>query len=300
MKLALGTVQFGLDYGVSNTTGKLGLKEVRQILNLALERGIDLFDTAPSYGDSEQVLGHCLPPRVGRIVTKTPHLSSDVITQADVDEVRRTFERTLTALRRDHVYSLMIHNPRDLAKPGIDRLLELLLQLRSEERIEKIGASLYLPAQLDHVLDRLPIDLVQAPLNLLDQRLVKGGQLARCADHGVEFHARSIFLQGFLLSDFDQLPSWLESYRGVHESFLLFCNQYGLTSLQTALAYVLAREHVQHIVCGVANLEQFEAILEAMRVLESCDIAGMDFSSVACDDELLISPNRWKELRAHA
>lgn len=297
MKLALGTVQFGLDYGVSNSLGKPAQQEVRAIIDHALGKGVDLFDTAPAYGDSERVLGSCLPASYGRIVTKTPHVSSETITQSDLDKVRQAFEQSLVDLKRERVYGLMIHNPRDLTKPGIDKLLDLLADLRAQGVIEKIGASLYLPEQLDHVLDALPVDLVQAPLSLLDQRLLKGGQLARCAQLGVEVHARSLFLQGFLLSDPDQLPPWLSAYRDVYDAFINFCREQGLPPLQAALGFVAAQGPVQQMICGVASLSQFKELTEAMENLQARNIPSIDFSSLACNDELLISPNRWNELR---
>lgn len=297
MKLAVGTAQFGLDYGVANTAGKLAEETVRGIIEAALDTGADLFDTAPAYGDSEQVLGNCLPPGAGRIVTKTPHFHGDRITEADLDATRLAFEQSLQQLRRDAVHGLMVHNPRDLTKPGIDELVEMMVAWRDEGLVEHIGASLYLPEQLETVLERFPFDLVQAPFSLLDQRLLQQGLLQRCAAKGVEFHARSIFLQGFLLTAFDELPAWFSPYREIHASFEAFCEQNELTPLQAALAFVAGRDTVDQMICGVASLEQFADLLNAMGTLHTRDLSGVDFASMACNDDLLVSPNRWKELR---
>ena len=90
-KLALGTAQFGLDYGVTNSEGKVQVEEVELILGCAKENSINTLDTAASYGNSEEVLGS-----IGisdfQIITKTIPLKNGV------DEVIKHFQQSLTFL----------------------------------------------------------------------------------------------------------------------------------------------------------------------------------------------------------
>ncbi|HXK56512.1 MAG: aldo/keto reductase [Gammaproteobacteria bacterium] len=297
MKLALGTAQFGLDYGVSNKSGKVPYDEVESIVELALSNGVDLFDTAPAYGDSEQVLGTCLREDTGAVVTKTSRIESASIDRKSVELVEQSFYQSLRRLKRHSIYAVMIHNPVDLVKPGIEHLIDLLLELKAAGKISRVGASLYTPEQLDLVLKEFPIDLVQVPVNLLDQRLLRGGQLARCRKRNVEVHARSIFLQGFLLAEFDSLPIWFEPYRKTHVAVRKFTKQCGLTPMETAIAFISSLNVIDYAVCGVANIHQFRALLKTVERIQSTELDKIDFSKIACDDENLISPNRWKELR---
>src|SRR5262245_41878939 len=71
-RLSLGTVQFGLDYGIANTTGKVSEVQVQKILHKALTEGLGAIDTASSYGNSEAVLGKFLKSHADsfKIVTK--------------------------------------------------------------------------------------------------------------------------------------------------------------------------------------------------------------------------------------
>ncbi|MEM5650763.1 aldo/keto reductase [Bacillus cereus] len=57
MKLALGTVQLGLHYGIGNIMGKPDREEALNIIQYAINNGIDVLDTASSYGNSEAIIG---------------------------------------------------------------------------------------------------------------------------------------------------------------------------------------------------------------------------------------------------
>ncbi len=98
-RLGLGTVQFGLDYGVANPDGRTPPEEVRRILDVAAANGIGLVDTASVYGESERILGEILPAGDRfRIVTKTPSFHTAVVTQREADRVEQAFLESLRLL----------------------------------------------------------------------------------------------------------------------------------------------------------------------------------------------------------
>ena len=140
MKLALGTAQFGLSYGISNTRGQTPEAEARAIIDAATREGLDVVDTAPAYGDSESVLGRILPDRRVRVVTKTPHFASEEITANDVLVLERSLESSLRNLGCDAVYGLLVHGARDVLKPGGERLVSALTPAR-QGRVLKVGVS---------------------------------------------------------------------------------------------------------------------------------------------------------------
>src|SRR5262249_16425235 len=152
--------------------------EAQAIVGMALAAGIDLFDTAAAYGDSEGVLGPALVSRDDvRIVSKLPALSSDRIGETEIEQCRAVLRRSLALLQRRSIDGLLLHRPDDLHKPGAERLIALLEELRSAGTVVKIGVSAHDHAQIDLALDRLPVDAVQVPVNLLDQRLLQDGTL---------------------------------------------------------------------------------------------------------------------------
>jgi aryl-alcohol dehydrogenase-like predicted oxidoreductase len=290
MKLGLGTVQFGLDYGISNRDGRTPPAEVGRILALAGENGIDLLDTAAQYGEAEEAIGRCLAPNAPlRIVTKTPSFRTAAIGAADADGLEETLRRSLARLGRPAVYGLLIHHCDDLFADGGGRLLARMEQLKGQGLVAKIGISAYSPAQVDRALERFPLDLVQAPFSAFDQRLLQGGQLERLARRGVEFHARSVFLQGLLLIEPADLPPPFAPWRPQLLAFRRAASAAGLSPQALALRFVVDQPLVARAVCGVNDARQLAELLAACRG----DLPLPSLDGFAMDDPALLDPSRW-------
>lgn len=292
MKLGLGTVQFGLDYGISNTSGRTPLEEVQAILGMAQALGMQILDTAAAYGTSEEVLGQALrPDHAFSIVTKTPRIGKPVLSGEDVQGVIRSFHDSLHKLRAERVYGLLVHHcPDVLAKNGAG-LMQALQDLKAKGLVEKIGVSVYTGLQIDQVLEQYEIDLIQVPLNVLDQRLLQGGHLQKLKARGVEIHVRSAFLQGLLLME--ELPARFDSVRAHLAAYRSALLQQGMSPLQGALAFLDALPEVDHVIVGVNTGEQLREIGDAAQSPAS---VGLDFGRFAWYDEGILDPSRWKDL----
>ncbi|MGE3556395.1 MAG: aldo/keto reductase [Candidatus Obscuribacterales bacterium] len=291
MKLALGTAQFGMNYGATNETGQVGLEEVRAILDLAQERGVEVLDTAFQYGESEAVLGLALPPEHGfKIITKTPSFKTGRIEPAHAEELERVFRDSLARLRQSSVYGLLVHHAPDLTVEGSECLLDLVEGFKSDGLVKKIGVSVYNSADLDAVLARWRPDIVQLPLNVLDQRMIESGHLERLRDLGIEVHVRSIFLQGILLEEPESLKPWFEPVRDQLLRYRSYLAELGLTPLQGALSLISSIEAIDYVLVGVLSTEQMKEILASL------DNRGpsLDLSPFACQNELMINPATWK------
>ena len=212
-QLGLGTVQFGIDYGVTNKNGVPSDATVVKILSDALKNKIGIIDTAPAYGNAEWRLGNLLPDnRDCQIVTKTavrPKLNR--FGRDDAELVHRAFLDSLQRLQRDHVYGLLVHLGTDLLLQGGERLVETLFALRAAGLVKKVGVSIYNAEELDRILEVFTPEFVQLPLSIADQRLLKSGHLAKLKRLGVEIHVRSVFLQGVLLAEPATLPDFLRT-----------------------------------------------------------------------------------------
>ena len=203
MRLALGTVQFGLDYGIANAAGQVAPEEVARILTLAQQLGIDTLDTAINYGHSESVLGQCgISP--WQVVTKLPALPDGAL---DVAEWAHSHMRqSLARLGVVKVHAVLLHKPQDLLGKNGDALLKALQDIKLQGHAAKTGISVYSPEELECFYALHHFDLVQAPFSILDQRLLVSGWLTKLHDMGVEVHTRSAFLQGLLLMRPSQRP----------------------------------------------------------------------------------------------
>jgi aryl-alcohol dehydrogenase-like predicted oxidoreductase len=290
-RLALGTVEFGIDYGVGSNRAKPDEAEVARILAFAHANGVDTLDTAPLYGDSEAVLGRSLRSAADfSIVTKTGKFDRRPIADEDADELESSLRRSLDSLRTDRVYGLLCHRVGDLLAPGGELLWQRMRHLQQTGVVTKIGVSLYEPPELDAVLERFPIDIVQLPMNAFDNRFEIYGQLTACAAAGIEVHARSIFLQGVLLNEPEQLPPNLSGLRPVLHRLRQFGAEHALSPVELALACVRVRENVDAIVVGVHCRQELEEIVGAFARPLPCDF---DPDILACPDEPLISPRNW-------
>jgi aryl-alcohol dehydrogenase-like predicted oxidoreductase len=291
MKLGLGTVQFGTDYGISNKSGQTSTDEVRRILEFAAVNNINYLDTAPAYGNSESVLGANLTSsHQFQIVTKTNKIGKSRIYADDVRFVLDTFDRSLQQLQQKSVYGLLVHHPDDLLTEGGDRLMAELESIKDRGIIEKIGVSVYDQSQIDRLLAKYSIDLIQIPLNVFDQRLLKDGYLSSIKSRGIEIHVRSVFLQGILLMSDAELPAhlsglvpYLQRYRQENQSL-------GISPLQAAVSFVNSVTEVDKILVGVNNLSQLAEIVIASN--QTPDNNYLYKFSIG--EKYLIDPSLWK------
>lgn len=291
MRLGLGTVQFGLDYGISNALGRVPREEVSRVVQLAADSNIGVLDTAAAYGMSEEVLGVTLPrDHRFQIVTKTLPLGGLPITSEAVRRVSETFQRSLERLKQDSVYALLAHHAQDALAEHADRLWEELVSLKRQGLTQKIGVSVYTGEQIERLLSR-PIDLVQLPLNVLDQRLLKDGHLDALKQRGVEIHVRSAFLQGILLMPATDLPPHFESVRHHLSHFHSDIECHGLTPAAGALAFLKSQSAIDEIIVGVTSVEQLQELLAAFQQAVPSDL---DFGTYAWSDERVLDPSRWQ------
>jgi aryl-alcohol dehydrogenase-like predicted oxidoreductase len=292
MKLGLGTVQFGLPYGATNATGQVQPGRAQAIMQLALENGIDLFDTAPAYGAAEQLMGAALPP-LAKVVTKTSIRSQASFSSADIDAVRSSFLNSLTRLQRTSVYALLVHSPDDLRRPGGNLIVDLLLELRGSGIAQKIGVSVYTQAQLEYCLRQYHFDLYQIPLNYIDQRIIRSGVLRDVQNSGAEIHARSIFLQGILLAPAEELPNYFSPWRDKLVHIRNALTAAGATPVAAALGFVRARTPASYAIVGATSTQELQQILHG----QLAGTGELQFDDFAIEDEDLVDPSRWPAIR---
>ncbi len=280
-RLALGTAQFGLNYGIKNARGRIPEPEVREIIQIAAENGIDTIDTAAAYGTSEAVLGRVLSGRKDfRIVTKVS--ATGVRVQAELEESLRRLGMPRIAGCLLHSYETWASNP---------STLDELVACRESGFVEKIGVSLYRVSEAETLLERnAHLDIVQVPYSLVDRRFEAVFPALKA--RGVEVHVRSVFLQGMLLWDPEALP---ERFTTIRE---------GMRALREAsrdvadvaclcLAFAAENPYVSRVVIGVDSkadlVHNIAAWQNALRAAPAL-VALPDISST---DERIILPFNW-------
>jgi aryl-alcohol dehydrogenase-like predicted oxidoreductase len=290
MKIGLGAVQFGVDYGVSNTHGKTTKHEVSQILQFAYENGISVIDTATSYGSSENILGEVVTNDDWRFVTKTPHFSDNSLNSTHVNQLKESFNQSLFNLRKKYIYGLLLHSCDDLLKPGGELIFREMERLREIGMVKKIGVSAYSSKQIAAILGKFNIDIIQLPINIFDQHLFVDGWLEKLKNKNVEIHARSTFLQGLLLMPRTSIPTYFLPIKEKIELFSKSAQELSLSKLELALGYVMGINEIDKIVVGVNTIEQLREIIEATQV----KVNPMEFTDVSIDNPIYTNPSLWK------
>jgi len=292
-RLALGTVQFGLPYGLYHSGRPLSREQARDVLAAAWQGGIDLLDTGAAYGDAEKSIGELRPAGARfAVISKTSPLRRHGLGPSEVAEVVDGVRRSVRLLRVRALNGLLVHHTPDLLATGGDLLFRALENLRAEGLVRRLGVSVYDAATLKAVLDRFPVQIVQLPVNLLDQRFVHDGTLALLARSNIEVHARSVFLQGVLLADAAQLPPRFAGVRGRIERLDAQCAARGVSRAAAALRFVASCPGVSRIVIGVNSAAQLKENLSAFSVA-TAGSWDLDAAAYALDDAEIIDPRKW-------
>lgn len=289
MKLALGTVQFGQQYGVANQHGQVSCDEAEAIITHARASGIDTLDTAIAYGNSEQRLG-VIGIQDWQVVSKLPAIPescSDIYQWAAL-----TVNESLQRLKINNLYGLLLHCPKQLLEQGSDRVYSAMQQLKYNGLVHKIGISIYNPSELDAIYSRYQLDIVQAPFNIMDRRMIDSGWLSRLATQGTELHVRSIFLQGLLLMSSNDRPGKFARWESHWSKWDEWLEHTGLTPLQACLRYALSFSQISKVIVGVDSLLQLKEILKMAEAGPPSQIPD----GLSTDDLDLINPAHWAAL----
>ena len=259
-KIALGTAQFGLPYGISNVNGQVERAEINQIFKQARTAGITMLDTAIAYGNSEENIG-ATDSEEFEVVTKLPPLTG---AETSVSQwVRSQIENSLIKLKRSSVYGLLLHNPADLLGVYGDELYASLALLKEEGLVEKIGISIYTPTELDSLIPTYMPDIVQAPLNVFDRLLETSGWLSRLSKMNVEVHIRSVFLQGLLIQKPNERPANFEKWNQEFANFDSWIESRHVSPLTACLGHVLSYPEISKVLVGVTSSNELAEIIAA-------------------------------------
>jgi len=284
-KLALGTAQFGLDYGINNQRGKIPDQEIKEILSLAVASGIDTLDTASAYGDSEVRLGRYLAEirQTLKIISKLPK---------DAVDPAAEITNSLKKLRLEKLYGYLFHDFRTFAENR--KLWEQVSALKEQGRIDKIGLSLYYPAELEQALNNgIKLDLVQVPYNIFDRRFEE--YFPKLKKQGVEIHVRSIFLQGLFFRDIDSLSPYFDRVKDKLIKLRQAADRAKRTLPELAIGFALANKAIDKIVVGVDSLANLRELVAAEK---SGSIADK-FFDLREDDEAIVLPFKWEKERVN-
>ena len=252
--LCVGTAQFGMSYGIANDTGQIDFDSIIQIVDYSLNEGVEFFDTAQAYGDSEILLGRALGASKYKDTAKIISKLSPDISFKDVNSV---FNNSLKNLRSDSLWGLLLHRyeiTRDYSK-----IFKEVSMLKTDGKLRFFGVSIYEPEDAMHALTNDNIDIIQVPFNILDRRLVDLNFFDLAVKYDKKIFVRSIYLQGLLLLNRDQLIKRNMQWVIPHLSYLWnFIEQNKIDIKEFALKSVLDMSNGARIITGIDSLDQLK------------------------------------------
>ena len=285
-RFCLGTSNFSVEYGLNRKS--LNPEDVAEILKVAKNVGVKLLDTAISYGDSENVIGEFAKKEFA-VVTKLPAFQG---ADLGVDWVIQQIRESVKRLHVESLYAVLLHDPLDLIGPSGTSIQRGLAWLKANGFVERVGVSIYSPSDLDQIDSLIELDVVQGPLNIFDRRIVESGWLERLALRGVEFHARSVFLQGLFFRNEQDLHPYFAKWRKNLYELQQWCGNSSSAIANESVRHVLGYKEVSKLVFGARSPSQVTAIKDA--VLSNPQLAP-DFLMV--EDEDLLDPRNWKLIK---
>lgn len=286
--LAIGGAQFGQTYGFSQKKSP-NLDGVKAILKAAQKLNYNIIDTAPTYGNSEHLIGLSGLQKNFKIITKLSKINENFGSAQNEKLLNKNLTKSIDKLKVKKLYGVLIHQPDDLEIFDRNFFVDFFEKLREDYSGIKVGISVYNENDVDRVLKVFTPDIVQLPLNIFDQRLVVSGHIKLLAGLGVEIHARSVFLRGVFAKENDVLSKWSPAFAKIIAQAKLDSISIGCNLQELSVSFVNSIEEVNKMIVGFRSIEQLESF-QSLRVKKLPLDAVESFRQ---NDVMLLDPRNW-------
>lgn len=263
--MSLGTVQFGMDYGIANLAGQPTEDGCHKMLDKAFGLGVNSIDTAAKYGNSEIVIGNYFKqyPGVAESIVLTTKLVSDLDNTASFEmlekEMISKMEMSLERLGLKKISNLLLHNMIDIYRFGF-KIEKALKSLVKRGYVDNIGASVYTTKDIEEVLKYDDYNVIQIPVNVFDQRIIRTGLLDKLHKKGYFIFVRSVFAQGLFFLDPNTIEDpMLEIHAKKHlQKLKNMCDTKSISIAEYAVSFIRSFSAVDSLVLGADTPEQIE------------------------------------------
>jgi aryl-alcohol dehydrogenase-like predicted oxidoreductase len=292
MRLVLGTAQIGMDYGIINRTGRPDPAVASLMIQSAIESGVQEFDTAQVYGNSEHVLGHIVASRSDSDRLKFISKPNIDLNRLSSNTLKEAAQRSSNNLGIHKLYGFLLHKERMLEywEDGLGFQMTELLRCGL---VDHIGVSVYTPEKANQALDMDDITILQIPSNVLDRRFENAGIFEKADGLNKQIYVRSVYLQGLLLADPNKLPQHMHFAVPALKAFESFAREVKVSKHSLALAYVRDAYTKAKIIVGSETLDQFQANLKAWQMPLAKGIVESIQECFTEIDDTVLNPSRW-------
>jgi len=292
-RLVLGTAQLGMPYGIANRTGQPDRRAAREIVKTAWNNGICEFDTAQAYGKSEQILGQTIQDLgitdQAKITTK-PHPDMNHLDQS---LMMQALEQSLYHLHVNKLHCIMLHREEmlDLWQEG---LYESLQSIVHRGMADHIGVSVYTPQRALQAIRTEGIQIVQLPTNILDRRFEKAGVFESAEEQDKEIYIRSVFLQGLLLMDTEELPPNMIAAKPILDEVRAISFKKNVNIRRLALGYIKTTQPKAKLIIGAEQASQLKEVISDADMELPLGALQEILNKFDDVDEKIINPTLWQ------
>jgi aryl-alcohol dehydrogenase-like predicted oxidoreductase len=282
-KLILGTVQFGLKYGISNKLGKPSEKQVYEMLDFAYSKGITKIDTADAYGNASEIIG-----KYNNITSNKFEINTKF--KIDDSKLKAQLENSLEKLNTSFITAYFYHSYTEFIK--YPWLKEQLLELKEKGLIKRVGLSVYENEEFISASETDFIDVIQFPFNILDNLSQRGKQIKIAKKNGKILQVRSVYLQGLFFKARTEIPSKLKSLLPHIDEIRRIAYNAGTSIKQLALSYVLQQNEIDNILFGVDTIQQLKENIELSQIVLSENVLN-EINQIDVKEFQLLYPKNW-------
>ncbi|PXV91843.1 aryl-alcohol dehydrogenase-like predicted oxidoreductase [Lachnotalea glycerini] len=265
-KLCLGTVQFGMQYGIYNKYGQPSMEDCFEMFDIALDSGINKIDTAAAYGIAEELIGKYVHRR-GKsndleIISKLRPNVLDVESGTPQQIIRAQAVRSLRRMNIELLDGYLLHTPEYIYNSDI---LEGLQNIKKEGLVKNIGVSIYDIKEGDAAINTGIVDYIQLPYSVFDQRGMIDEFFVKAKQSNITIYCRSAFLQGLILMNENEIPMHLIDAKKYVTIFNELVQKYDVNAIDTLIHFVYDNEYIDYLVFGVDTKEQLKYDIEAVK-----------------------------------
>ena len=283
-KIILGTAQFGMDYGINNTSGKISKLEAFDILNYAFSNGVKELDTASSYGDSEKIIGEYL-----NCYRKNRFIITTKISDINVSLEKQVYN-SLENLKIEKIDKLLFHSY-SVYEYFKKEVKDFNFNFKGV-LFDELGVSIYTNGEIENLLNDPYIDRIQSPFNILDNYNKRGSCFERFNLSGKKVDVRSVFLQGIFFKKMSNLEPNLMPLKKYLNFIRELSNEFSIDINSIAFGYLNSYDLIDRIIFGVDSLEQLKKNLKSFSIKLPEELFKK-INSIKVKEEKLLNPSKW-------
>ncbi len=288
-KIILGTANFDQKYGILSKNKKIKKEEIDKIFEFIYQKKITKLDTAYEYGNIHRLIGNYSNKNL-KIYTKFPKILSKKNIQKKTYQIIEKIFMDLKVLKLEAMY---FHHPEQILSKEGEIIYSVINELKKNKMIKKIGFSIYNPYEMIELKKNFDFDIIQAPLNIFDQRMIKKQWLEFTKNYNIQVVYRSIFLQGILLNKIENLPKHFKQYRKILLVYQKWIEKNQINNIYACISFIMKNLDKNEFILGFRSRYELDQLFDTFKNIMKIDKKINFDKKLSCNEINLIDPRKW-------